>query len=166
MKRFFILIPVLVFLGYTCPAQDASIKKPSDSSGVKEKAVTAKSSNSPGVSSDTSQYALLYVYRPRNFTGSAISYDIKLTNSVLNKSYIGRINNNSKFVVKLYQEGKTEIFASTESTRSVLLNVKFGQKYYLKCGVTTGIIVGRPELNLVYPEQGELDYLNVRVKAK
>jgi len=48
----------------------------------------------------------------------------------------------------------------------VMMNVKIGQRYYIKCGVTTGIIVGRPELNLVHPDLGELDYMNVKERGK
>jgi hypothetical protein len=77
---------------------------------------------------------------------------------------VGRVKNNSKFIVKLYQEGKTQIFGQTESRREVNIDVKFGKKYYLKSGIATGVFVGRPEMNLIYPEQGELDYENVSSK--
>jgi len=165
MKKSLLLISALVFFGNLCTAQIDSIKKTSDSSAVKAKAESTNSVSSK-VPSDTSQYALLYVYRHKNFTGSAVSYDLKITNSVLKEFLIGRVKNNSKFVVAIYQEGKTEISATTESKRFVTVNVKFGQKYYLKCGVSMGWVVGKPELNLVYPDQGELEYENVKIKKE
>lgn len=108
---------------------------------------------------DTVKYALLYVYRPRNYVGSIVDYDIHVGDST-----VGNIKNNSKFVVKLYNEGPTTFWAKTEQKRSINVNVKFGQEYFLKCAVTTGILMGRPEINLVYPEQGRLDFEGIEVK--
>jgi hypothetical protein len=151
------LISTFVFMGFLCNAQVDTLKKTSDTL----KANSTRDSIPGKVQLDTDNYALLYVYRPKNYVGSIISYDLKLNNSLLTGSVIGRVKNNSKFVVKLYQEGKTEIFAQTESKKSVTIDVKYGQKYYLKCGIAMGAFVGRPELNLIYPEQGVLDYENI-----
>jgi len=63
--------------------------------------------------------------------------------------------------VKLYQEGKNELFAYTESKRAILLNVKFGQSYYLKCGLSSGVLQARPELQIVSNEQGLLEFESV-----
>lgn len=114
---------------------------------------------SENTTTDSSKYATLYVYRPKNYEGSMIGYNIKV-----NEQVVGRIKNNSKFEVKLYKEGPAEIAAETEQQRKVKINVEFGKSYYLKCGVTTGIWVGRPEINLVYPEQGKMDYENLEAK--
>jgi hypothetical protein len=149
MKRTMILFYALVFIGCICNAQIDTVKNTSNKLIIK------------GVT-DTSKYALLFVYRNKNFSGSIVGYDLKINNSCFKDYCIGRVKNNSKFVVKLYQEEKTEIFATTATKRNVYINVKYGQKYYLKCGVTMGLVVGRPELNLVYPEQGELDFENVK----
>jgi hypothetical protein len=161
MKRAIILISAILMFAYICDAQMDPIKKTSDSSVINENKVINTDSLSAKVQSDTVNYALLYVYRPRNFQSSIVSYYLYLNNSMIKEYLIGRVTNNSKFVVKLYQEEKTQIFAQTESKRSVTIDVKFGKKYYLKCGVTMGIVVARPELNLINPAQGELDYENV-----
>ena len=162
MNKTFPLIAILLQFVFVSQGQTDSSSKSSDTSTLrgKEKLMIPSTSNA----CDSTRYALLYVYRPRNFTGSAVVYDLKMTNPVAKNLFVGRVKNNSKFVVKLHQEGTTEIFAVTESKRVVTINVKFGHKYYLKCGVTTGFFVGRPELNLVYPEQGELDFDNIIVK--
>jgi len=104
-------------------------------------------------------FATIFIYRPRNFTGAAISYNIRLNDSV-----ICRIKNNTKYEIKVYKEGPAEISAETEQKRKVNINVKFGEQYYLKCGITMGVMVGRPEINLIYPEQGRLDYENLDAK--
>ncbi len=108
---------------------------------------------------DTIKYALLYVYRPRNYVGSLVNYDIHVGDST-----VGNIKNNSKFAVKLYNEGPTTFWAKSEQKRIINVTVKFGQEYFLKCAVTTGILVGRPEINLVYPDQGRLDYESIEEK--
>ena len=116
--------------------------------------------DSPVVASmDTAHYATLYIYRLKNFVGSMVGYNIHVNDSV-----VCRIKNNTKFMVKLYKEGPTEIWAETEQKRKVKVDVKFGQEYFLKCGLSMGVFVGRPEIMLVYPEQGRLDYDNLDAK--
>jgi hypothetical protein len=105
------------------------------------------------IKTDTGKYALLYVYRQRAFVASLGSYDVHVDDSV-----VATVKNNSKFIIKLYKEGPTSIWAKTESKRSVTINVKFGHEYFLKCGYSTGMFVMRPQLDLIYPEQGHLDF--------
>ena len=104
-------------------------------------------------------YATVYVYRLKNYTGSLISYNIHLNDSVL-----CRIKNNTKYAIKVYKEGPGELWAETEQKRKVKVDIKFGQSYYLRCGVSMGVFAGRPDLTLVYPEQGKLDYDNLDAK--
>jgi hypothetical protein len=158
MKRTIILLSVIFALSYVGNAQTDKTKKTTDTVTIKGKMTD---SLSVGVQIDSTKYATLYVYRPSNFVGSFIGYNLHITNLAIKDSIIGRAKNNSKFIVKVYQEGKTQIFAQTESKRAVNIDVKFGRKYFLKCGIATGIFVGRPQLDLIYPEQGELDYDNV-----
>jgi S-adenosylmethionine hydrolase len=166
MKKVLILFSTIIFLGSVCNAQTDTTKIASDSLILKTKRIIQKDTASTKIQADSVKYALLYVYRPGNFVGAIMSYNLKMTNTLFTDSIIGKVKNNSKFIVKLYQEGKTELWAKTESKKSVFINVKFGQKYYLKCGITMGIFVGRPNLNLIYPEQGVLDYENVEGRKK
>jgi len=180
-------------MGYVCNGQSDTIRKTADSLVIQQNIINQKDSLSSAIQKDTisttiqkdsissaiqkdtistaiqsdsANYALLFVYRPRNYTGSLIGYDLAMNNSVMKEQFIGRVKNNSKFVVKIFQEGMTQIVARTEAKRSVTLDVRYGKKYYLKCGVTMGVMVGRPELSLVIPEQGELDFENVQPKVK
>jgi len=110
---------------------------------------------------DSKSYATLYVYRQKSFVGSMISYNLSV-----NDSTICRMKNNSKYIIRLYKEGETELTAKTEKKSSVRINVEFGKEYYLKCGVKTGIMAGRPQLELIDPEQGKLDFQNVEGRNK
>lgn len=159
MKKSIIFLLILLFSGFICNAQTDSSKIISDT--LSQKVTKAVPVDSLLAKPDTMKYALLYVYRPKNMLGFAISYDLKVSNAMFKDMSVGRVKNNTKFIVKLYQEGPTEILARTEAKSFVNVNVKFGAKYFLKCGLTTGLFVGRPELSLIYPEQGELDYTNM-----
>lgn len=108
-----------------------------------------------------SSYATLYAYREKSLVGSLIGYNLSVGDSV-----VCRIKNNSKYIIKLYKQGPVEISAKTEKKTSVKLNVEFGKEYYLKCSIKTGIMEGRPQLELVYPEQGKLDFQNVEGRNK
>jgi len=168
MKRKFIIISSLLLFIIACNAQTDSAKFKIDSVKTQPNIVITSVSTTQQVDSttitsanDSTKYALLYVYRPRNFVGSIMSYKLKVSNGTYKEMVVGSVKNNMKFVVKLYQEGPTEIYAQTEAKTVVKLNVKFGSSYYLKCGISMGAFVGRPALDLIYPAQGELDYGNM-----
>lgn len=107
----------------------------------------------------TSNYATLYLYRPKSSAGFAVSYTINLDDSA-----ICRITNNSKFEIKIYNPGAHKIWAKTEAKAIVPIDVKLGKSYYIKCGVQMGFWVGQPQLTLVYPSQGKAEYELVKGK--
>lgn len=107
----------------------------------------------------TASYATLHVYRPKNYLGSAIGYQLHLGDSVVCK-----VKNNFKYTVQLTREELLEIWAKTESKESVMLNVKFGEEYYLRCGLGMGVMVGRPALDLIPGEQGKTEFAMVKGK--
>jgi hypothetical protein len=110
-----------------------------------------------GTDSSQSKYATLCVYRQKNLVGSLVSYELHV-----NDSAVCRIRNNTKYVIHLDKPGQVELWARTEQKTSVKMNVELGKTYYLKCGVKTGLIEGRPELEIIQPAQGELDYAGVQ----
>ena len=110
-----------------------------------------------GTDSSQNQYATLYVFRQKNLVGSLVSYELHV-----NDSAVCRIKNNSKYVIHLDKPGEVELWARTEQKASVKINVELGKAYYLKCGVKTGLIEGRPELELTLPSQGGLDFAAVQ----
>lgn len=126
-----------------------------------------KKTNEKSSSESTEDYATLYVYRPGNISGAIVGYDLKVTYPDGTVEELGRVKNNSKFIAKLTQEGKVEITAKTEKKVSATLNVKFGEKYYLRATAKEGWAMAVPELTVIYPDQGESDFENLgKKKAK
>ena len=41
---------------------------------------------------------------------------------------------------------------------SVMVNVKFGETYYLKCGFSQGVIANRPKPEFIDNETGEQEF--------
>lgn len=101
-------------------------------------------------------FAILYVYRPKNSLGVLIGYDMHIGDSV-----ICRAQHNTAHQIKLYKEGKTEVWAKTESREAVTVDVKFGEEYFLRCAVSMGAFVGRPEFYLVNKVQGRSEFEKV-----
>jgi len=110
---------------------------------------------------DTIPYSTVYLYRVREFNGSLLGLDLNLTNSLFDGKTIGTIRNNSKMVIKIYQEGKNELSIQTGVTRGVFFNAKLGQSYYIKVSLASGIMMARPRLELVDREQGAFDFENI-----
>jgi len=101
-------------------------------------------------------YAILYAYRPSG-PGVLIGFNLHLGDSV-----IARMKNNSKYEIRLYKEGPTTLWASTESKSTIPLTVKFGEEYYLKCTLQMGVVVGEPHLGLIAKGPGEVTYESIK----
>jgi hypothetical protein len=114
----------------------------------------------PASVTDTIPYATLYVYRQKHWGGAHVSYDLHIEDSI-----ICRVRNDSKYIIKLYKEGKTIFWAKTEKKATKEIDIKYGMAYYLKCDVTTsGVFVMRPTLQLMYTDYGEFDFKGVEGK--
>lgn len=118
------------------------------------------------VNNDTIPYATLYVYRPREFVGSLLGLDLQLKNNVIDGLVLGKVMNNRKMVIRLYQAGKNELFINTELTRSAFINVKMGESYYLKVTLASGYLTARPVLQLMDKEQGQMDFESIEKYTK
>jgi hypothetical protein len=108
---------------------------------------------------DTSKYATLYVYRPASIVGVAIGYDLYVDDKV-----VCRIKSGVKYAIKIYKEGSIDVWAKTESKESIKINTKFGEEYYIKCGLTPGLAVGRPSLLVGDKNIGKEKYLKIKKK--
>lgn len=104
----------------------------------------------------TWNYAKFYVYRPGGL-GSFIGYDVYLGDSI-----ICRVTNSSKYEIEVTQSGLTTLWAKTESMAEVPVDIEFGREYYLRCSVGMGVMVGRPQLQLVDRKQGKLEYDSIK----
>ncbi len=78
--------------------------------------------------SDTSKYAVLYIYRPGKFTNSRGNYLVYFDNSIMCIA-----KNNSGYIFKILKEGKFEIKSRLfKDESSIKLDVQFGNTYYVK----------------------------------
>lgn len=105
-------------------------------------------------------YALLHFYRFSG-VGAAIGYDIHLGDSV-----ICRAKNKWNETIKVYVEGDQTLWAKTEARAELPLHIEKGREYYIRCGITMGVVVGHPSLTLMDKQVGktECDALKKRKK--
>jgi hypothetical protein len=94
---------------------------------------------------EDSDYALVHFYRPTSGNGALLGYKIKDAND----SIIGRLRNGEKFVYKVKKFGNQSFYGALETKEEVKINVEKGQEYFVRCSVNMGVIVGRPEINLI-----------------
>jgi len=135
----------------TCHRITAEILK------IDEAEMAARKPTEPEIDS-TWNYALVYVYRHAG-TGGMVSYNVHLGDSV-----ICRVSSKFKKEIKITKEGATELWAKTESKQSVPINIEFGKSYYLRCGISMGVMVGRPSLELVPFSAGKIEYESLKSK--
>lgn len=137
-------------MGSTCHNIKAKILKVEDVDNLQ---FETKNDINPDI-----DYAILYVYRYSG-TGSLIGYDLHLGDSI-----IGRVKNNYKHEFHIKKDGRNTLWAKTEAKAEVPINIEIGKTYYLKCSITMGMMVGRPQLQLLDKETGKLEYQSFNAK--
>jgi hypothetical protein len=105
-------------------------------------------------------YALLHIYR-HSGVGALMGFDLYLGDSV-----ICRVKNKWKETVRINKDGLTMLWARTESKVEVPIDIRFGSEYYIRCGITMGVFVGRPKLELVDSRTGKLEFQSISEKKK
>jgi len=90
-------------------------------------------------------YALVHVYRPKNFSGAMIGYKIRLNDDTV----IGKARNGRYFTHEIRDFKEHTFWAKTESKTEVTIDVKKGQEYFIRCGIKMGIAIGKPEIYLM-----------------
>jgi hypothetical protein len=63
--------------------------------------------------------------------------------------------------VKVNKDGLNSIWAKTEAKEEIPINIKFGQEYYIRCGITMGAFVGQPKIELVDNRSGEIEFNSI-----
>ncbi len=104
-------------------------------------------------------YAILYIYRFPNSAGSLVNYNFRIRDSVLCK-----VKSNFKTEIQLKKEGMTYFCAETESKFWLPVDIEFGKEYYIRCSLTTGVVVGHPKLELIDWLDGKLEFENLNAK--
>ena len=93
---------------------------------------------------------VLYVYRPWELTGSALSYVVVADGTVLGEA------RNGSYISRLFDAGEVELIARMRTTTIIAVEVKKGQETYVKAGFKAGpSFVGGPDadLSIVPPNQ-------------
>lgn len=90
--------------------------------------------------------AVIYIYRPGEFTGSAIHYGINANDVPISRVHLY----NGGYFAYFVDPGQIILTAEVakESTTAVV-NAEAGQKYFVRGSIRTGTWVGRPYLETV-----------------
>ena len=99
--------------------------------------------------------ATIFVYRYKQFVGSALSPSV-----YCDETELARIENGRFFVVRL-PAGK-HLFRSNDKQAGIDVDLKSGQKYYLRVELATGLMKGHGRLTSVAPEQGSYEIKNLK----
>ncbi|HOS16888.1 MAG TPA: hypothetical protein PKX15_07770 [Bacteroidales bacterium] len=103
-------------------------------------------------------YALLNVYR-QSAMGVLVSYEL-----YLGDTFLCRVSNKTKKSIRIRKEGSYVLWAKTETKEELPINLKFGNNYYIRCGVSMGVFMGRPELNLIDNSIGKTEFQSIKLK--
>lgn len=93
--------------------------------------------------------ATVIIYRKNSPSGFTVVYDV-----YADSKYITKVQNNSYFTAKV-NPGLVTFSAQTEPPKvTTSMNLEPGKTYYLKCGVSSGMWIGRPSLDFVSESVG------------
>lgn len=99
--------------------------------------------------------ATVYVYRYKQFVGSALSPSV-----YCDEIELARMDNGKFFVAKL-APGK-HVFRSNDKQAGIETDLKAGQDYYIRVELATGFMKGHGRLVSVVPEQGSYEIKNLK----
>jgi hypothetical protein len=103
---------------------------------------------------DTSQYALLYIYRSSKLVCSLVDYLV-----TANDVAMCSMKTKTAYVFKVTKEGKIHLTGSNGNKKSsVDLDIQFGNKYYLNCDIHWSMDRCIPDLSLTEKGKGEADF--------
>ncbi len=97
-------------------------------------------------------YAILNIYR---YGGSGF---IKNYFLIMDDSTICKISSNFSKTIQIKKEGIQTIWAQTEVRSQVTVDFKFGNVYYLRCGISMGTLAGIPKLEIVDSRTGKSEF--------
>lgn len=106
-------------------------------------------------SQDSNSEATVYVYRYKQFVGKALSPSV-----YCDENELARMENGRFFVVKL--PAGTHVFRSNDKQAGIDVDLKAGEKYYVRVEIATGFMKGHGRLVSVAPEQGAYEIKNLK----
>lgn len=108
---------------------------------------------------DTSQFALLYVYRPSKFKCSAIGFPLYANNMLM----CGFPENGGAFVFKVLKQGPMRLQGQHKQHKDYLdLDIRFGQKYYVRVDTKWSIARCIPYLSEMENMKGQEEFLEAQ----
>lgn len=131
-------------LGNGCYHVSAKLYKNEDATQIEKLAQAQKAANKSRLPKDA-DYAIVHFYRPKDFDGAAISYNIKMDD----QGIIGKASNGHGFQYKITAFGKHRFFGKTRKPDSVTLDIQKGQEYFVRCGVTKGSGISIPDMYVI-----------------
>ncbi|PSL23847.1 hypothetical protein [Dyadobacter jiangsuensis] len=131
-------------LGNGCYHISARLYKNDDAAQLGKLAGAQELANQSRLPKDA-DYAIVYFYRPKDFEGAAIGYNIKMDD----QGTIGRASNGHQFQYKITSFGKHRFFGKTKKQDSVTLDIQKGQEYFVRCGVTKGNSISLPDMYVI-----------------
>jgi len=103
----------------------------------------------------TDSQATVYVYRYKQFQGSALSPSV-----YCDETELARMDNGRFFVVKL-APGK-HVFRSNDKQSGIDADLKPGQDYYIRVEIVAGMMKGHGRLVSVASEQGSYEIKSLK----
>jgi hypothetical protein len=113
--------------------------------------------DSPKNTAAQSSKATVFVYRYKQFVGSALAPSV-----YCDEAELARMENGRYFTVKL-DPGKHS-FRSNDKQSGMELDVKPGQQYFLRVELVAGAMKGHGRLVLTAPEQGTYELSSAKLK--
>jgi len=143
-------------LGSTCYRIKANIYANNDEQSAAKIQARIDAQNKSRLPEDA-DYAVIYFYRPATGPGALLGYKIKTEND----SVIGRLRYGEKFEYKTKTFGLQHFHGDLETKETITIDVQKGQEYFVRAGVTMGVMIGRPELNNVENRVGMKEYREI-----
>ena len=113
--------------------------------------------SSPQAADAKSSKATVYIYRYKQFVGSALSPSVNCDGAQL-----ARMDNGRYFAANL-NPGK-HTFTSNDPQSGIDLDVKAGEEYFIRVEIATGAWKGHGHLSLVTREQGSYELKSDKLK--
>jgi hypothetical protein len=124
-------------------------------SSAQEAQQQTPSAGTSAASQSNDSQATVYIYRYKQFVGSALSPSV-----YCDESELARMENGRFFVAKL-APGK-HVFRSNDKQAGIDVDLKAGQVYYVRMELATGFMKGHGRLVAVAPEQGSYEVKNLK----
>jgi hypothetical protein len=101
--------------------------------------------------------ATVYIYRYKQFTGSALAPSV-----FCDEVELAKMENGRYFTVRM-DPGK-HVFHSNDKQAGLEPDLKAGQQYFIRVEIATGFMKGHGRLILVAPEQGGYEMKSSKLK--